>query len=233
MKPIKLITLIAATGIALTACGNDEPQNAEEAQQEYADQLEAEGQDPMEAEDDFNPMDGMGPMTAGEFETYSTEGAHIVFNLPADTDNEHIAEVEQYRDAAGIDAVTYLTADVDNREGTDSVNMYQVKAFDEDGNEYAFEKLDMAMYEWSPYRSYDIDNEQFELPDGTPTDEETYLQLDEQMSDITENLVTNVSASGRDTIILTYEGDDLPDEFTRVAVWPNGAFEEAEAYPTN
>src|SRR5699024_11911764 len=40
---------------------------------------------PADLDDDgFDPMDGMGIIEPGEYEIYSMEGAHIVFDLPSD-----------------------------------------------------------------------------------------------------------------------------------------------------
>ena len=57
--------------------------------------------------------------------------------------------------------------------------------------------------------------------------------LDEQHNAIEDNLGGSVSPAARSKVILVYEGDDLPDEYTRVAVQPGPFGETVEAYPTD
>src|SRR5699024_5684124 len=42
------------------------------------------------------------------------------------TEVNPVAELEEYRERAGGEPVTYMSVDVDNREGTENINMYQV-----------------------------------------------------------------------------------------------------------
>lgn len=202
MKLTHTLATLSIAALTLVGCSgtqaNEEPQSAEEAQQQYADELEEQG---------IDPMQGFGPMQAGEFETYTEHGGHITLQLPASPNSDDVADIEQYRqDVNANTPVTYLTADVDNRDGTDSIGMWKVKAFDEQGQEYEFvgvtEYLDSTD---ESYGSHGID--------------------------LYNDHLHGVEAAGRDTLVLIHEGDDLPDEFTRVAVWPNGALEEVDAYP--
>lgn len=223
MKTKHLITTLAIGLLTLTACSNnDEPQNAEEAQQQYADELEEQG---------IDPMDGAGNMPTGEYEVYPEHGGHIVFDLPADNDNDELTEIEQYRQDAQADPVTYLVADVDNRDGTDSINMYQVAVFDEDGNKYEFSEVSNYISDISPSTDWDVDDGTYLLPNGERLSQKEGANLSRQSSELHNEYLYGASVGERKTLILVYEGDDLPDEFTRVAVWPNGALEEVDAYP--
>lgn len=232
MKTHHLITTLTITALALVGCSsNDEPQSREEAQQQYADQLESGEYDPIDLEGESTPMENMGVMQAGEYETYSAEGAHITFELPTSVGNDELTGIEQYRQDVQADPVTYLVADVDNRQGTGPINMYQVKAFDEDGNTYEFSGVSEYIGDIAPSTDWDEDDGTYLLPDGTRLPQEEGSDLHSQSIDLHNEYLHGVDAAARDTMVLVYEGDDLPTEFTRVAVWPNGAFEEAEAYP--
>src|SRR5690625_3052371 len=219
------LTLLSILALALVGCGStettsDEPQNAEEAQQQYADE-----QDTGEPE----------VQTAGHgtYRVHATSGTELEFELPTPADHEDLAAIEQYRQEAEIEPVTYIIVDVDNRQGTDTAQMNTIAVYDTEGNEYEFGKLEHLLTDWSPYRSYDYDNEVFELPNGDTIDEATYRALDEQHNAIEDNLSGSVSPAARSKVILVYEGDDLPDEFTRVATWPHAMSEAEDAYLAN
>lgn len=235
MKRNTLITLATAS-LILTACaGSDDTAEQAPETPATAEQAPSGESQPAqnESSDDFNPMDGFGIMQAGKFDTYSLEGGHIEFELPTEPTGPEFEAIEQFRTEMGVDPVTYVVADADNREGTGPINMYAISVFDEDGKEYEFQKLEMAMYEWTPVWTFDDETyeDEYYLPDETPITEEEYSRLSDMEDEITENLTTSVDAAGRDSIILVYEGDDLPTEFTRVAVWPNGGFDSVEAFP--
>lgn len=224
MKLTPALATMSVALLALVGCSNtnDEPQSREEAQQQYADELESQGTDPME---------GFGPMKAGEFEVYTMDGGHVTFDLPADPNSEELAAIEEYREDVSADPVTYLIADVDNRDGTDSINMYQVTAFDQDGTSYEFSGISEYISDIAPSTDWDSEDGSYLLPDGTRLPREQGFDLYNQSIDLHNEHLHGASPAERKTMILVHEGDDLPDEFTRVAVWPNGAFEEVEAYP--
>lgn len=228
------LTAIAILSLALVGCGATqagpepapEPTSAEEAQQQYADELRSQGIDPTEKPE----VETAGH---GTYRVHAMSGAEIEFELPTDPSHEDLAAIEQYRQDAEIDPVTYIVVDVDNRHGTDTAQMNTIAVYDPEGNEYEFEKLERLLVDWSPYRSYDYDNEVFELPGGATIDETTYRALEEQHDAIEDNLSGSVSPAARSNIILVYEGDDLPDEFTRIATWPHAMSEAEDAYLVN
>lgn len=229
MKTKPLITTLATAALFLTACGSsDEPQNAEEAQQQYADELQSGEHEPIEeADDDFNPMDGMGIMDAGEFEAYDQYGAHIVFDLPTSTEHEAVADVEQWRQDVHADPVTYVVVEVDNRGGGEPVSMSQMSVFDEDGNQYEFYNIGGLVTDWQPDSS---DGNEYIFPSGEVMSGEEWIPLQNRMVELQEDHNGSIDIAGAGEIVLAYEGDDLPDEFTRVSVHPSG-FEGVEAYP--
>ena len=217
------LTLLAVISLALVGCGSteatsEEPQSREEAQQQYKDMLES------------GEAQGPPPMPAGEYTAQAEAVGTIVMQIPASTDDELISQIEAYREAVNAEPVTYLIADVDNREGSDSIGMRKVKVFDAEGVEYEFTDAADLIEEWGPHYTSDYE---YKMPNGDiiPNDEANALR--EQESELHDNLTGSVSAAGRDTIILTYQGDDLPDEYTRVAVQPGPLGEEVDAYPTD
>lgn len=218
-----LITTLSVAALVFTACSGGD--DVSEVEAGPAVESPAGGEP--------NPMDGMGLMEAGEFETYSSGGAHIVFDLPADPASDELAELEEYRQDAGADPVTYLVADVDNRDGSEPVGMYQVQAFDEDGTKYEFSDVSAYVSDISPSTDWDADDGSYLLPDGTRLPRERGSELYSRSIDLHNEYLHGASPAERKTMVLVYEGDDLPDEFTRVAVWPNGAGEEVEALPTD
>src|SRR5690625_8042292 len=113
-------------------------------------------------------MDGMGIMEPGEYEIYSMEGAHIVFDLPSDPSSDELTEIEQYRETVEADPATYIIADVDNREGTDSASMRSVSVLDEDGKAYEFTDADTVMSDWSAIWSFGTEagGDESYVPDG-------------------------------------------------------------------
>ncbi len=237
MKTKTLITTLSVAALALAGCASNDTQSAGKTMQPLAPGFEDDGMPPMDDDyhpagiddDGFDPMDGMGIMEGGEYEIYSMDGAHIVFDLPSDSSSDELKEIEQYRETLEADPVTYLIADVDNRDGAASASMRSVSVFDEDGKEYEFIEADTAISDWSAI--WAIDDDEYYMPDGTEISEDEAYQLWDYEDDVTESLTTEVSQAGRETVVLMYEGDDLPDEFTRVAASVSG-FDE-DAFPTD
>ena len=219
------LTLLTVISLALVGCGttqaNDEPQTAEESQQLYKDMLES------------GEAQGPPPMPAGEYAISGLDGAHTTFNLPTDPDHEDLTAIEQYRQEAGIDPVTYAVLDVDNRSGHESITMLKLNAYDADGKKYEFTKLESQFSDWGPGRSYEAEDETYWLPDQTPITEDEYRQLEKAHQDISDTLANHVSQAERNNLILVHNGDDLPTEFTRVSVLPRGMAESEEAYPAD
>ena len=194
------LTLLTVISLALVGCGStqadSEPQNAEEAQQQYKDMLES------------GEAQGPPPMPAGEFELQASQGTHITFELPTDPAHESLQSIEEYREALDLEPVTYIVAEVDNRQGDSPVTLADIYVYDPDGTEYIFSSAGPIVSRWD-----------------TPTDETYYMS-----QDIREELSQDVQPAGKDELILIYEGDDLADEFTRVAAWPTGPGDAEEAY---
>jgi len=232
MKTKTLITTLAIAGLALAGCSGTGSAEAggKNVQPLFPDY---DYIDEADVGDDFDPMEGMGIMEPGEYEVYSMDGAHITFDLPADPEDEALQEIEQYRQGVQAEPVTYIIADVDNREGADSVDMYQVAVFDEDGNKYEFSEVSNYISDISPKTDWEGDDDTYLLPNGERLSLEEGSNLRHQSVDLHNEYLYGASAGERKTLIRVYEGDDLPDEFTRVSVMPSGAYDEVEAFPTD
>src|SRR5699024_1796384 len=238
MKTKSIITTIAVAGLALAGCAGNDTQSSGKNIQPLFPGFDDTGM-PMDDDyhpadlDEFNPMEGMGIMEPGEYEVYSMDGAHITFDLPADPEDEALQEIEQYRQGVQAEPVTYIIADVDTRDGADSVDMYQVAVFDEDGNKYEFSEVSNYISDISPKTDWEGDDDTYLLPNGERLSLEEGSNLRHQSVDLHNEYLYGASAGDRKALIRVYEGDDLPDEFTRVSVMPSGAYDEVEAFPTD
>lgn len=204
------LTTLAIFSLALVGCGStettsDEPQNAEEAQQEYADQLEEQ-----------NEMEQPEVQTAGHgtYKLHAIEGAEVEFELPTDPSHELLQDLEQFRQDIDAPPATYIVADVDNRNGTIDMHIPQINVYDPDGNEYTFEAIGNTLLEWEP--DYD--------------DSDHYWNTYDQILEFQDELDNGADIAERATTVLIYHGDDLPQEFTRVAVQPYGLGQTEDAY---
>ena len=205
------LTILSVLALALVGCGSTEaqeeptpePSNAEEAQQQYADQVETENMEP-ESE------------TAGHgtYRVHAISGTELEFQLPADLDHEAVTELETLREDLGLEPVTYITADIDNRQGDTLAALPQISIFDEDGTEYEFHALPYSLPEWEP--EYD--------------DSDHYWDTYDRLNELEDQHHDTASPAGVGSTILIYQGDDLPTQFTRVATYPNGAGQADDAY---
>lgn len=225
MKSKTLITTLGLAALALTACGNQGGQSEDQGQVPEEQQSSPEDV----AQDDGQGQGQTGLMEHGTYHL-EYEGAEISFELPADIDDPGIEEIDQYREDVKADPVTYLVADVDNRNGQEYINMYEVDVFDEDGTSYKFSLLDEYLSEIMPETDWDGDAEESTLADGTVVPEQEGTELYNRGVDLSNEHLEGVDVEGKGTIILVYDGDDLPDDFTRVAVWPAGGFESVDAH---
>lgn len=199
----KIMPALTIALLALTACNSEQPEADTEP-------VEGETQE-LNTENDPAPSE----MTAGQYELTSQYGAQITIELPAESSNELFAEVEEYREEVQAEPITYLIADVDNREGEEQVSFPELRVYDEQGTQYDFETIDTVMFDW-----YDPLWE---------TDEALYDRGWEIGAQDDFDVKVNQGATG--LVVLAYDGDDLPDQFTRVAALPHGIAGEEEAYP--
>lgn len=90
---------------------------------------------------DADPITGPGSFT---FETtYSGVGT-------LDVPGEPSAEIERLRVQAGAPEVTYVTGNLDNRQGSEPFSVYSVSVYDPEGNEYVYESASDYLSEIRP-----------------------------------------------------------------------------------
>lgn len=143
----------------------------------------------------------------GAYSFETAAGAKGTISLPGKPD----AGVEALRVLGKGPKVTYVTVKVDNRAGTESLNMYGVSVFTPAGEEVKYEGA-------STYISNIT-------PDDAPS--EIYNQFVEGHN----KHIASVNPKAVGEFVLT--GPEVPAEFTGVTVYPNGAYDPVEATPAN
>lgn len=172
------------------------------------------------------PAEGEGAelfsLTEEPFFASTTTGALITMTMAAQTEsNEEIAWLEQYRQDAGGDPVTYILSDVDNRDGSELINMYNISLYDEDGTEYACESSEGYVEEnWEPIWLYgSTDKDEYTSADGEPMDYEKAEELSNRINE--HETTTGVDPFERGSMVSICPAD-LPEQVTAVQVMPGG-----------
>lgn len=229
MKKLVPLAVTAALAFALTSCGSS-AESSSEATPASTDEAQM-NTDVMQEAAPSDEFEQPQLMEAGAFKLLAMSGAEISFDLPTPTADKRLADIEAYRKDAGADPVTYLIAEVDNRKGTALVNMYEVSAYDEEGNKYEFSTVSEYISDWGPTYTMDYD---YVMPDGTKLSEAEGEALNNRSVDLHNEYLDGVDPAERGTIIMLSEDVDLPSKFTRVAVHPSGGMDEAEeAFPAS
>ncbi|MFE5837218.1 hypothetical protein [Arthrobacter sp. NPDC056493] len=167
-------------------------------------------------------------LPAGKFQLNTQSGAKITFELPTPATDPALAKLEAYREKTGGKPVTYVVADVDNRNGTEMLNMYQINAFDKEGREYIFGAVWHMIDLWKPTYGSDY---KYTLPGGKVLDDATGDALSNEGTELYNANLDNADVAQRLKIILASSDVDLPTEFTRVSVQPSGAGQGEDALP--
>jgi len=136
--------------------------------------------------------------------------------------------LEAYRKKTGGAPVAYLVAEVDNRKGTDRVNMYQVDAFDAEGIQYRFSTVAETVSLWKPTYTSDY---KYMTAAGKVLDDATGSALSSEGSDLYDAHLNDAEKGEKATIVLASSKATLPSEFTRVSVQPSGGGEGEDATP--
>lgn len=168
-------------------------------------------------------------MPAGAYDAVPKTGGIIRFMLPTPATDPAVADIEAYRKKTGAAPVSYLVADVDNRNGTEQINMYRVSAYDAEGKEYSFARAATVFGEWGPSFGSDY---VYHMPDGSTLDEAAGNALYNEGVRLNNAVDIVASPAQRASLILISKSTDLPKEFTRVAVNPNGIGTPIEALPS-
>jgi hypothetical protein len=170
-------------------------------------------------------------LPAGKFNLTTKSGADITFTLPTPATDPAVADLEAYRVKVHGAPVSYLVADVDNRKGTERINMYMVSAFNEEGRQYTFSTVTDAVDTWKP--SYQADGT-YLMPNGEVLSDAAGTPLSNQATELYNANINDADVAERTTIILASTDTDLPDAFTRVSVLPSGGMgPDEEAQPAS
>lgn len=148
------------------------------------------------------------PFGPGEFTFTADGGGTGVLQLPGTA----VPEIEELRKLVKGPAVDYVTARVDNRAGTQPVNMNEIQVFDPDGRQYTY--TGAAAYIW------DL---QQQLPDGTPVPVyNKYVDLHNQYLD---------DAAPKEAKDFVLVGEPVPEQISGVTVYAAGGSNPVEASP--
>lgn len=151
----------------------------------------------------------------GTYRLDTVSGASLTIEIPARFD----PEVEALRVATHTGPVQYAIAHVDNRNGTELINMYGITIYDPDGVSYTFGRASSLLSEWAP--NYTSDYE-WVLNDGTLLAETDGMTLNNQVAELSERLGVSVDPLARTDILMIGEFESLPAVFTGVMVEPSG-----------
>lgn len=218
MKHMRIPGILAITALALVGCGSTqadeepiqaptEPIEAQTAEQEP----EPMSQDPTaDIEYSLNQeyfFYGKAPGVVGKFE------------LPS----EPVNEIEELREQVDAPEVTYITATIDNRQGTEGQRVQAISLFDEAGQQYEFTVAANHIDEWRGMLPQEPEH-------GNPEnagDYNTYIEVGNQYRH-------GADAGEVKQIVLLHEGTDLPEDITRVAAYTSGlGSEPVAALPTD
>jgi len=167
-------------------------------------------------------------LPAGKFKLTTLSGADITFTLPTPATHPAVKGLEALRVKAGGAPVSYLVAEVDNRKGTERVNMYMVDAFSEDGAQFQFSDAASLTNLWSP--AYGADGS-YTMPSGKVLDEATGDALSREATEVHNAHLNDADKGEKATIVLASSNATLPTEFTRVSMQPSGGGEGEDATP--
>jgi len=167
-------------------------------------------------------------LPAGKFKLTTMSGAEVTFTLPTPATHPAVKGLEALRVKAGGKPVSYLVAEVDNRKGSERVNMYQVDAFSEDGAQFQFSDAATLTNLWSP--SYGADGS-YTMPSGKVLDAATGAALQAEATEVYNAHLNDADKGEKTTIVLASSTATLPTEFTRVSVQPSGGGEGEDATP--
>lgn len=237
-RTIHLLAAPTAVLLLLAACsdGTDEtvPAGPTGLEQEADDDVAADESDSWPIVEDENgnivenPEDDPGAfsLTDEPFFASTVTGAQITMTMDAQRDvSEEIAWLEQYREDAGGEPVSYILSDVDNRDGSEPINMYNISVYDEEGLEWACGSADTYVDEaWAPVWLYgSTDQDEYESADGEPMDYGTADELDRRANE--HEYVTGVSPFERATMVSVCAAE-LPATAVAVEVMPQGIMQD-------
>lgn len=141
----KLIAPMALTALLLTGCGGETTAPPAPSIEAPGAQTEpsVSAPDPSTAE----KAEEVGEVTGhGTYSFQTGTGGEGTMTVPA----EPIAEVEDLRIQVDGKEVTYITATIDNREGSDPFDLYQINIYDPAGQQYVYTNVSDYISEIRP-----------------------------------------------------------------------------------
>lgn len=210
MKPLNILPALV---LALAACSTPAPA-----------QHAAEPGLPASAASPSSVM----PAPRQNYKLTTASGAEISLLLPAPHTDMAVTAIEAYRVKAGADPVSYLVADVDNRNGSIPVDMYMVNVADDQGRQLTFSRVTDVIQSWGPTFSYDF---KWTMGDGTPVDEGTGAELKREATALQEANLDDAAPGEQTTIVLASTDTEVPSEVARVTVQASGMGAGEEARP--
>lgn len=233
MKALKtLAALSIGAALLLTGCStapaNIPPAPTEtevpKSEQLFPGNLSSEGID-------FNTLtpEDLQLTTKKEFEFVSTAGTVGTIQFVDKTD-PRLKDVEAYLDEVSGYNREYMVVEVDNREGSESANMYGVSVYDPEGMSYEFTKASNLVDDNGPYMT---SGDSYLLADGSKElTEKEHNTLRDRGHKLNKGLTTMVDPLEKNTFILAIEIDPgtLPSEISGVSVMAHGGFDTVKAY---
>lgn len=152
-----------------------------------------------------------GPFTAGA--TFSIEESGVP--TIATVGSEAPDGVEEYREAAGVPEHGYIRVDIDNREGTELVNMTGFEIFDADGQSYEYETLWFLLSDWKPVMT-DYESETIVNYNGEKISAEEDDRISDMEWDLNETYGdTHIQPGEMGTV--WFAGEPVPEQFTKTS----------------
>ena len=177
------------------------------------------------ATSEATPTPSATSLPAGKFKLTTVSGAEVTFTLPTPVTHPAVKDLEALRVKAGGAPVAYLVAEVDNRKGSERVNMYSIDAFDAEGAQFTFSTAADLTNLWVP--NYGADGS-YTLPSGKVLDAATGDALSREATEVHNAHIGDAEKGAKATIVLASSNAVLPAEFTRVSVQPSGGMAEGE-----
>lgn len=144
---------------------------------------------------------------------FEYEGATGSILVPTPPTDPRLAEFESYRKVAGGGPATYFIVEVDNRNGSENLNMYQAVITTDTGAQFEADNIGDLIDEWR--EAFSID---------TPEGRENY----NVGVDLNNENMFYLRPGAKGTAILAIDGE-LEGSPARVYVSPAGAMSEVEA----
>ena len=215
-----ITVLVTAAALMLTSCSATAPVGNDAPSAQPAPATTAIVEVPATSKTDAAPGE------AASYQLVTMGNATVSFFLPANVTDPRLSEIEAFRRDTKAPAVSYIIAEVDNRDGLEPVNMYNISAFDADGKKYEFSRVDEAINDWKP--SYTSDYE-YVMPDGSKLDAAAGDALNNRGVALNNAHINNAAVGERTTLVLCSTATDFPQKFAKVTAQPNGMGDPQEA----